>query len=190
MKLPLKKQEKGFTIIEVLIVLAIAGLIVLIVFLAVPSLQRNSRNTQRKNDASSLAGAAQEAINNNNGNLAALANTTHTQDGAATAIPDVIENVRRTQLLRLDYTWVAPGTAATLPATIGTDQVLLRNNLKCNDNGATPYVDPGTNTTNVATTIGNGAGNIATTNGATPRTVVLIYPTERQGGLTGVCQNL
>ena len=36
----LKKSDKdGFTIIEVMIVLAIAGLILLIVFLAVPALQ-------------------------------------------------------------------------------------------------------------------------------------------------------
>jgi prepilin-type N-terminal cleavage/methylation domain-containing protein len=36
----LSKKEKGFTIIEVMIVLAIAGLIMLVVFLAVPALQR------------------------------------------------------------------------------------------------------------------------------------------------------
>ena len=41
-------EQKGFTIIEVMIVLAIAGLIILIVFLAVPALQRNGRNTQQK----------------------------------------------------------------------------------------------------------------------------------------------
>lgn len=65
----LKKREEGFTIIEVLIVLAIAGLILLIVFLAVPALQRNSRNTQRKNDVSSLASAISEFVDNNNGTL-------------------------------------------------------------------------------------------------------------------------
>ena len=63
------KREEGFTIIEVLIVLAIAGLIILIVFLAVPALQRNSRNTQRKNDAAAIASAAQNVVNNTNGNL-------------------------------------------------------------------------------------------------------------------------
>lgn len=61
------RQSDGFTIIEVLIVLAIAGLIMLIVFLAVPSLQRNSRNTQRKNDASALLTAVGEWSSNNNG---------------------------------------------------------------------------------------------------------------------------
>ncbi len=45
-----KNKEKGFTIIEVVLVLAIAGLIFLVVFLALPALQRNQRDTQRKND--------------------------------------------------------------------------------------------------------------------------------------------
>lgn len=65
----LKKKEEGFTIIEVLIVLAIAGLIMVIVFLAVPALQRNSRNTQRQNDASRSIAAINECTNNNNGNV-------------------------------------------------------------------------------------------------------------------------
>ncbi len=61
------KNQSGFTIIEVLIVLAIAGLIMVIVFLAVPALQRNSRNTQRNNDASRYAAAVNECLNNKNG---------------------------------------------------------------------------------------------------------------------------
>jgi len=64
-------KSSGFTIIEVLIVLAIAGLIMLIVFLAVPALQRNSRNTQRKNEVSQLLGAVNEWTNNNSGTLPA-----------------------------------------------------------------------------------------------------------------------
>ncbi len=71
MKTKLQNKEKGFTIIEVLIVLAIAGLIMLIVFLAVPALQRNSRNTQRTNDASLVVAAVNECINNKNGQLSA-----------------------------------------------------------------------------------------------------------------------
>src|SRR5258706_16435394 len=70
-KLRKSKKEQGFTIIEVLIVLAIAGLIMLIVFLAVPALQRNSRNTQRKDDVARVGSAVQEFINNNNGTLPA-----------------------------------------------------------------------------------------------------------------------
>lgn len=42
--------KKGFTIIEVVLVLAIAGLIFLMVFLALPALQRSQRDAQRKQD--------------------------------------------------------------------------------------------------------------------------------------------
>ena len=55
-----KNKEKGFTIIEVVLVLAIAGLIFLMVFIALPALQRNQRDTQRKNDVT----RAQTAVNN------------------------------------------------------------------------------------------------------------------------------
>lgn len=65
------RKQQGFTIIEVLIVLAIAGLIMLIVFLAVPALQRNARNTQRKNDVAGTLGAVAEYVGNNNGTLPA-----------------------------------------------------------------------------------------------------------------------
>lgn len=77
----LKKNNQGFTIIEVMIVLAIAGLIMLIVFLAVPALQRSSRNTQRKNDIASLAGAVSNYISNNNG---AVPDTVTLAGGTAT----------------------------------------------------------------------------------------------------------
>jgi prepilin-type N-terminal cleavage/methylation domain-containing protein len=66
-----QRKQTGFTIIEVLIVLAIAGLIMLVVFMAVPALQRNSRNTQRKNDVQAALGSLQEVVNNNNGKLPA-----------------------------------------------------------------------------------------------------------------------
>ena len=47
-------QKPAFTIIEVVLVLAIAGLIFLMVFIALPALQRNQRDTQRKNDMSRI----------------------------------------------------------------------------------------------------------------------------------------
>lgn len=71
----IRKRKEGFTIIEVLIVLAIAGLILLVVFLAVPALQRNSRNTQRKNEISNILGAVNEWSNNNSGKLPTAAGT-------------------------------------------------------------------------------------------------------------------
>ena len=64
-----RQAKEGFTIIEVLIVLAIAGLIFLIVFLAVPALQRNSRNTSRQADVSGLLAGFNEFAANNNGQM-------------------------------------------------------------------------------------------------------------------------
>src|SRR5688500_6558698 len=63
------KRNQGFTIIEVLIVLAMAGMILLVVFLAIPALNRNNRNTQRKGEVASLLGPVNEYANNNNGAL-------------------------------------------------------------------------------------------------------------------------
>lgn len=42
------RRAAGFTIIEILIVLSIAGLILVVVLLAVPNAQRNTRNHARK----------------------------------------------------------------------------------------------------------------------------------------------
>jgi len=63
------KKQSGFTIIETMIVLAIAGLILLIVFLAVPALERSARNTQRKTDAGNILAAIGTYVSNNNGAL-------------------------------------------------------------------------------------------------------------------------
>lgn len=43
-------KQRGFTIIEVVLVLAIAALIFLMVFIALPSLQKSQRDTQRRDD--------------------------------------------------------------------------------------------------------------------------------------------
>ena len=52
-----KDNKKGFTIIEVVLVLAIAGLIFAMVFIALPALQRSQRDHSRENDASVVAAA-------------------------------------------------------------------------------------------------------------------------------------
>lgn len=50
-----KNSDRGFTIIEVVLVLAIAGLIFLMVFIALPALQRGQRDAQRKQDLSRVS---------------------------------------------------------------------------------------------------------------------------------------
>lgn len=62
-----QQKTKGFTIIEVVLVLAIAGLIFLMVFLALPALQRSQRDTQRKDDLSRFAAATTSYRSNNGG---------------------------------------------------------------------------------------------------------------------------
>lgn len=68
-------SKKGFTIIEVVLVLAIAGLIFLMVFIALPALQRSQRNTQRRDDYSMLSTAVTNYMSNNGGRLSKLVGT-------------------------------------------------------------------------------------------------------------------
>jgi prepilin-type N-terminal cleavage/methylation domain-containing protein len=119
-----KKRTEGFTIIEVLIVLAIAGLIMLIVFLAVPALQRNSRNTQRKSDVSSLLGSAQEVLNNNNGKVSSL-----TEAALVAVAPEAAY---------YDYTVAANLVVASgaQAAVTNADFVVLATGAKCGTAGA------------------------------------------------------
>ncbi len=49
------QQKKGFTLIEVILVLAIAGLLIIMVLVALPTLQKGQRNTQRKRDLAMIA---------------------------------------------------------------------------------------------------------------------------------------
>lgn len=133
----IRKRNEGFTIIEVLIVLAIAGLILLIVFLAVPALQRNAHNTAAKSDVSAILGGMNEFVNNNNGTFPA---------GFATGSSPNILNVGtgsgvNVATVKLGYYTPASvsltnATPAT-PPTVGSVVIVL----KASCNGNTPVVD-------------------------------------------------
>lgn len=71
MNVQTKNTQKGFTIIEVVLVLAIAGLIFLMVFIALPALQRNQRDTARKNDVNRAITQLQNYQSANRNNLPA-----------------------------------------------------------------------------------------------------------------------
>ena len=66
-------------------VLAIAGLIFLMVFIAWPALQRSQRDTQRRNDYSMLSTAVSSYISNNSGKLSPIAPTNGTDTTTLTA---------------------------------------------------------------------------------------------------------
>ena len=62
-------KTKGFTIIEVVLVLAIAALIFLMIFIALPALQKGQRDTGRKQDANAVAAALNSYRSNKSGRL-------------------------------------------------------------------------------------------------------------------------
>lgn len=65
----MKNLRRGFTLIELIIVLAIAGLIISLVFVAARAAQRNARDTTRRADTQKLATAIEQWAANNNGAL-------------------------------------------------------------------------------------------------------------------------
>lgn len=148
------RRNDGFTIIEVLIVLAIAGLIMLIVFLAVPALQRNARNTSRKNDAGTLASAISEYVNNNDGQVPASC----TGGGCAFASnwkPGLYQ-ATKTGLIYTNYT--APNKTLGDPKDVNV--IEAASYMGCNGTAA--------------------SGNPKY--GATPRSIAIVYDVEVGGG--------
>ncbi len=115
-----EKKQSGFTIIEVMIVLAVAALIMLIVFLAVPALQRNARNTSRTADASKIAAGVNECLSNKNGTVSSCNAT------ASVVGPTLDVNT----LSQLKTVTVAAGPAAaskaSFPADTGTAAVFFK----------------------------------------------------------------
>lgn len=65
----LVRNQEGFTIIEVMIVLAIAGLIMVVALIAIPQLQRNQRNNARQSIASRVSTEIGNYAGNNNGRV-------------------------------------------------------------------------------------------------------------------------
>lgn len=142
----LRRKSEGFTIIEVLIVLAIAGLILLIVFLAVPALNRTSRNNSYRNEAAQLLSAASEFSANNNGNVPVPTNNT--------AIRDLTKNKSITNLIIV----TGPGTS-----TPTFDTAVLRTGAKCGTiTGANSHDTGSASTRSLALiyAVENSAGNV------------------------------
>lgn len=70
-------KKHGFTIIEVVLVLAIAGLIFLMVFVALPALQRNQRDTQRRQDYADAGAAIISYAASNGGSFTITSGSTY-----------------------------------------------------------------------------------------------------------------
>ena len=63
------KKQKGFTVIETSLVIAIAGLIFLMVFIALPGLRAQQRDTDRREDVTELIQKIKDYQTNNRGAL-------------------------------------------------------------------------------------------------------------------------
>ncbi len=120
------KDRSGFTIIEIMIVLAIAGLIMLIVFLAVPALQRSARNTSRKNDVGNISTAIANYISNNNGTPPGMESGAFNQTTCNNDIYDSTGPSGIVTTIKLGYYTDAqvycaqPGSAITNCSSVGT----------------------------------------------------------------------
>ncbi len=65
----MKRFQKGFTLVEIIMVLGIASLITAAVFIAVSGAQRSARDTTRRADTQKLATAIEQWSANRNGAL-------------------------------------------------------------------------------------------------------------------------
>ena len=130
MKKILKKDE-GFTIIEVVLVLAIAGLIFLVVFLALPQLQKSRRDTQRRSDASRIAAALESYAGNSNGNYPT----------SGTELTNFIGTYVTSQNFNDPSTGVAYGNPTTVSgastAAVPVGTWTYHTNVACGNNGTT-----------------------------------------------------
>jgi len=132
MKTKLTKQQ-GFTIIEVLIVLAIAALIMVVVFLAVPGLQRQQRNNQQRSEARNLLAAYAE-VSTNKGNtvlasgdaatVVSAANTKNITSVTIEAQTGTTAATSTTAVFRTGAKCTAADSATT-PAGVNSRQVAL-----------------------------------------------------------------
>ncbi len=128
----IQQSEKGFSIIEVVLVLAIAGLIFLMVFIALPALQRGQRDTGRKNDVSTVTSALQTYMSNNRGSLSTL---------TTAKLADYVDTLGQYDKTSASELSVASGTAAI---TASETSVQVRTSAKC------PAENPAPGTLNTA----------------------------------------
>ena len=151
-------KTQGFTIIEVLIVLAIAGLIMVVVFLAVPALQRQARNNALSTNANNIFTGVNNYLSNNNGTLPTTPSSLTAPSSGVVTIGG--SSGSNSETVRVDASIakvVIDNGAAPITATspVGTVEIITGTNAKCN-----------------ATASGITAG------GGTGRSVALLYVAE------------
>lgn len=133
----LSQRSGGFTIIEVLIVLAIAGLIMVVVFLAVPALQRSSRNNALGADANNILTGIGNYVGNNNGSTPDYTDIILSSDARSVTIGDTSNNQEKVTLGgSVKSLSAGPSATLSLPlppsAAPGQVEIVLGSKAKCN----------------------------------------------------------
>lgn len=78
--------KEGFTLVEAILVMGIAGLVFLMMMIALPALQRQERDTERREDITWLVDVIKKYQSNNRGALPGLADKYEESDGSAKII--------------------------------------------------------------------------------------------------------
>ncbi len=113
-------QRKGFTVIEVALVIAIAGLIFLMVFVALPGLRALQRDTQRRENMTAFIEAIKKYQQNNRGAL---------PTGTPTTVGGVAESA-------VDNTWQGFYNKYLGNNFVDPDgEIYNLTVMECNDNG-------------------------------------------------------
>lgn len=157
-KLLKNRKSSGFTIIEVLIVLAIAGLIMVVVFLAVPALQRQGRNNALNTNANNIFTGVNNFVSNNNGTLptgVALASNVVTITGPAGSNSETVRVDNGVASVLLQTSAASPATAAP-----GNVVIVTGTNAKCNTTASGLVSGGSTRGVAVAYSAESGNGNI------------------------------
>ena len=155
--------NKGFTIIEVVLVLAIAGLIFLMVFVALPALNAGQRDTARKKDASLVLSAVNTYISGNRGRFPTSEQLTGAGGANGFAAPGkFVEDVStNTEQIRVQ-------PRGTRTVNVARGQVVVTQSTTCdstgssNDEGiATQTLAEGSSNQYTVTTFLEGGGGVS-----------------------------
>ena len=120
-----QQKTKGFTIIEVVLVLAIAGLIFLMVFIALPALQRSQRDSARKSEVGTVVSAIQSYQSNNRNAIPTAASIVQYVGGTGTTLDS------GTTITVVQQSYVATTLSASLGTGVGaTGSTLYDSQIK------------------------------------------------------------
>lgn len=151
-------KTKGFTIIEVVLVLAIAGLIFMMVFVALPALQRSQRDTARKSDVSTVASLVESYSSNNRGSLPVAA------EYAKSSSPTSGFGAYLTEILVNNAVNVINPTSTIAAVATAEDTIVVITNSECSTTASTPTYKQG-RTFTVVTKLETGGGSYYCLNG-------------------------